>query len=253
MSRIDHQGGVQNGSQSGSQSAPPGASQGDAAGGKPGGDRMGVTGRHGANNKLRADFTIIAGMVQPGAWVLDLGCGDGALLKFLQGARGVKGYGVEIDDANVRAALEAGINVLQSNLERGLRSFGDATFDVVILSQTLQAMHNIEGLMREITRVGKEAIVSFPNLRYAPNFKQLEAGRMPVSDTLPYQWHDTPNVHLCTLLDFEDLCEQVGLAVAERIALTNGKAVTDNPNLNGELAIYRVKKRNDALARLPAE
>ncbi len=216
-------------------------------------DHMAVTARNVAHSKLRADFTIIAGMVQPGAWVLDLGCGDGALLKFLQGARNVKGYGVEIDDGNVRAALEAGINVLQSNLERGLRSFGDATFDVVILSQTLQAMHNIEGLMREITRVGKEAIVSFPNLRYAPNFKQLEAGRMPVSDTLPYQWHDTPNVHLCTLLDFEDLCEEVGLVVAERIALTNGKPVTDNPNVNGELAIYRVKKRNDALASLPQE
>ena len=204
-----------------------------------------------ANHKMRPDFAIIAGMVRADAWVLDLGCGDGALFKYLQGARNVMGYGVEIDDANVRAALEAGINVLQSDIERGLRSFGDATFDVVILSQTLQAMHNIEGLMHEITRVGKEAIVSFPNLRYAPNFKQLEAGRMPVSDVLPYQWHDTPNVHLCTLLDFEDLCEQVGLSIAERIALANGQAVTNNPNINSELAIYRVKKRNDALSVLP--
>lgn len=206
-----------------------------------------------ANRKMRPDFAIIAGMVRADAWVLDLGCGDGALFRYLQGARNVRGYGVEIDDANVRAALEAGINVLQSDLERGLRSFGDATFDVVILSQTLQAMHNIEGLMHEITRVGKEAIVSFPNLRYAPNFKQLEAGRMPVSDVLPYQWHDTPNVHLCTLLDFEDLCEQVGLSIAERIALADGQAVTDNPNVNSELAIYRVKKRNDALSGLPEE
>ena len=206
-----------------------------------------------ANNKMRPDFTIIAGMVRPGSWVLDLGCGDGSLLTFLKGARGVKGYGVEIDDANVRAALEAGVNVLQSNLERGLRSFGDITFDTVILSQTLQAMHNIEGLMHEITRVGKEAIVSFPNLRYAPNFKQLEAGRMPVSDVLPYAWHNTPNVHLCTLLDFEDLCGQLGLSVAERIALANGRPITDNPNVNSELAISRVKKRNDALSSLPPE
>ena len=210
-------------------------------------------GHSNGHGKTRPDFTIIAGMVRPGSWVLDLGCGDGALLKFLKGARGVKGYGVEIDDANVHAALEAGINVLQSNLERGLRSFGDATFDMVILSQTLQAMYNIEGLMHEITRVGKEAIVSFPNLRYAPNFKQLEAGRMPVSSVLPHQWHDTPNVHLCTLLDFEDLCEQVGLSVAERIALADGRPVTDNPNVNSELAIYRVKKRNNALADLPQE
>ena len=219
----------------------------------PAGNHMGNLAGHHGGNKMRPDFTIIAGMVRPGSWVLDLGCGDGALLTFLKKARGVKGYGVEIDDANVRAALEAGINVLQSNLERGLRSFGDATFDVVILSQTLQAMHNIEGLMHEITRVGKEAIVSFPNLRYTPTFAQLEAGRMPVSDALPYQWHNTPNVHLCTLLDFEDLCEQLGLSVAERIALANGRPITDNPNVNSELAIYRVKKRNDALSSLPHE
>ena len=202
---------------------------------------------NGHGSKLRPDFTIIAGMVGPAAWVLDLGCGDGALLKFLKAARGVKGYGVEINDANVLAAMRAGINVLQDNLERGLRSFGDASFDVVIVSQTLQAMHNIETLMREITRVGREAIVSFPNLRYAPNFRQLEAGRMPVSEALPYQWHDTPNVHLCTLLDFEDLCAQLGIAVAERIALANGRPVTDDPNVNSELAIYRVKKINSAL------
>ena len=205
----------------------------------------GPTNGHGS--KLRPDFTIIAGMVRPAAWVLDLGCGDGALLRFLKAAREVKGYGVEINDANVLAAMQAGINVLQDNLERGLRSFGDASFDVVIVSQTLQAMHNIETLMREITRVGREAIVSFPNLRYAPNFKQLEAGRMPVSKTLPHQWHDTPNIHLCTLLDFEDLCAQLGIAVAERIALANGHPVTDDPNVNSELAIYRVKKINDAL------
>ncbi len=189
----------------------------------------------------RADFTIIAGMVRPGTRVLDLGCGDGSLMKFLATARGVKGYGIEIDDTNVLAALKNGINVLQGDLERGLRSFADASFDTVLLSQTLQAMHNIEGLMGEMLRVGREAIVSFPNFRYAPNFRQLEAGHMPVSETLPYQWHNTPNVHLCTLADFEDLCEKLAIVIVERVALANGKPVADDPNINSELAIYRVR------------
>ena len=195
-----------------------------------------------SQSALRADFTIIANMLRPGARVLDLGCGDGALFKFLKSTRGIKGYGIEIDDANVLAALANGINVIQSDLERGLSSFGDATFDTVLLSQTLQAMRNIKGLMQEMARVGREVIVSFPNLRYQPNFEQLRAGRMPVSDTLPHQWHDTPNIHLCTLLDFEDLCAQLGFTIVERVALAHGRPVTEHPNENSELAIYRVKK-----------
>ena len=197
-----------------------------------------------SSNLLRSDFTIIAGMVRPGARVLDLGCGDGSLMKFLAKSRGVKGYGIEIDDANVLAAMTNGVNVLQGNLERGLRSFADASFDTVILSQTLQAMRKIEGLMTEMARVGREAIVSFPNFRYEPHFRQLEAGHMPVSDTLPFQWHNTPNVHLCTLADFEDLCAQLKLDIVERVALARGKPVAMDPNVNGELAIYRVKSGN---------
>ena len=192
------------------------------------------------NGMLRADYTIIAGMVRPGTRVLDLGCGDGSLLKFLSRSRGVKGYGIEIDDAKVLAALKNGVNVLQGNLERGLRSFGDGSFDTVLLSQTLQAMRGIEALMREMVRVGREAVVSFPNFRYEPHFRQLEAGRMPVSEALPYQWHNTPNVHLCTLLDFEDLCRSLGIAIAERVALAQGRPVTGDPNTQSELAIYRV-------------
>lgn len=190
---------------------------------------------------LRADFSIIAGMVRPRTRVLDLGCGDGSLMKFLAAERAIKGYGIEIDDGNVLAALKNGINVLQGDLERGLRSFADASFDTVLLSQTLQAMHNIEGLMGEMLRVGREAIVSFPNFRYAPHFHQLEAGRMPVSDTLPYQWHNTPNVHLCTLADFEDLCGTLAIEIVERVALAKGKPVASDPNINSELAIYRVR------------
>jgi methionine biosynthesis protein MetW len=193
-----------------------------------------------AKARLRPDFTIIAGMVRPGARVLDLGCGDGALLRFLARARGARGYGIEIADANVLAALGNGVNVLQGNLERGLMRFEDASFDTVILSQTLQAMRNVRALLRDMLRVGREAIVSFPNFRYEPHFRQLEAGRMPVSPSLPHQWHDTPNVHLCTLLDFEDLCGELGLTVAERVALAGGKPVQGDPNIQSELAIYRV-------------
>lgn len=191
----------------------------------------------------RADFTIIAGMVRPGSRVLDLGCGDGTLLKYLAAERGAMGYGIEIDDSNVLAALKNGVNVLQGNLERGLASFADAWFDMVVLSQTLQATRNIESLLRDMVRVGREAIVSFPNFRYEPHFRQLEAGHMPVSDALPYQWHNTPNVHLCTLSDFEDLCAQLGIGIAERVALAAGRPVTEAPNVNSELAIYRIGER----------
>jgi methionine biosynthesis protein MetW len=190
---------------------------------------------------MRADFGIIAEMVRPGARVLDLGCGDGSLMRHLAQTRGVSGYGIEIADANVLAALKNGVNVLQGNLERGLRSFADASFDTVLLSQTLQAMRNIEALMKDMVRVGREAVVSFPNFRYEPHFRQLEAGRMPVSDTLPYQWHDTPNVHLCTLADFEDLCGTLSIEIVERVALAGGRLVSAEPNIHSELAIYRVR------------
>lgn len=190
---------------------------------------------------LRADLTIIAGMVRQGSRVLDLGCGDGMLMKTLASERAAKGYGIEIDDANVLAALVNGVNVLQGNLERGLASFADASFDTVLLSQTLQAMRNIEALLLDMVRVGREAIVSFPNFRYQPNFRQLEAGRMPVSESLPHQWHNTPNIHLCTLDDFEDLCRRLRIVIVERVALADGKPVTADPNINGEMAIYRVR------------
>jgi methionine biosynthesis protein MetW len=191
---------------------------------------------------LRPDYAVIAAWVAAGARVLDLGCGDGTLLHHLQERKNVFGYGIEIDDANVLAALSLGNNVIQSDLERGLAAFGDASFDCVILSQALQAMRHIEDLMGEMLRVGQEAIVTFPNFGYAPNRAQVAAGRMPVSPVLPYAWYNTPNIHLCTMLDFEDLCARLGIAVLDCVALTEGKPVAADPNLNGELAIYRVKR-----------
>jgi methionine biosynthesis protein MetW len=186
----------------------------------------------------RADFAAIAQWVKPGARVLDLGCGDGALFKYLKRERDISGYGVEIDDANVLACVKNGVNVVQRNLERGLREFDDQSFEYVILSQTLQAMRNGERILHEMLRVGREGIVTFPNFGYWRNRMHVLRGRMPVSDSLPYQWFDTPNIHLCTLDDFERFCSERKVRIIERKVLTGGRAVDMMPNLLGALAIY---------------
>ncbi len=186
----------------------------------------------------RADFAAIAQWVKPGAHVLDLGCGDGALFQYLKRERDISGYGVEIDDSNVLACVQNGVNVIQRNLERGLREFDDQSFDYVILSQTLQAMRNGERIIREMLRVGREGILTFPNFGYWRNRLHVLKGRMPVSETLPYQWFDTPNIHLCTLDDFEHFCRERKIRILERKVLTDGAPVTAMPNLLGALAIY---------------
>lgn len=191
--------------------------------------------------KFRQDFAIIADWVKLGAKVLDLGCGDGALLYFLRGSLEVRGYGVEKDDTNWLAAMNNGINVIQMDLEAGLSGFEAQSFDVVILSQTLQAVQNTEGIVQEMLRVGREAIVTFPNFGYWQHRMQLIAGQMPVSENLPYQWYDTPNVHLCTIKDFDDFCANHNIKVEERLVLTDGKPVKFMPNLLGSLAMYRLK------------
>jgi methionine biosynthesis protein MetW len=191
----------------------------------------------------RADFSTIAGWVAPNARLLDLGCGDGSLLAYLRESRGASGYGIEIDDAGVLAAIGNGVNVIQSDLESGLVGFDDQSFDSVILSQTLQAMRHIEELVAEMLRVGREAIVSFPNFGHWSHRLQVLAGRMPVSKSLPYQWYNTPNVHLCTVADFDAYCEQRAVHVLERVVLSDGERVSVLPNLLGALAIYRFRQR----------
>ncbi|OFZ93262.1 MAG: methionine biosynthesis protein MetW [Betaproteobacteria bacterium RIFCSPLOWO2_02_67_12] len=188
----------------------------------------------------RPDLVAIARWVASGARVLDLGCGDGALLKYLWQAKQAPGYGVEIDAAHVVECVRNDVNVLQMNLEDGLATFGDRSFDCVILSETLQAIHHTEQLMRDMLRVGREAIVSFPNFGYWPARLQVAFGHMPVSQELPYQWYDTPNVHLCTLQDFEDFCRRLGFRILERVALDRGRSVGLLPNLLGSLAVYRL-------------
>jgi methionine biosynthesis protein MetW len=191
---------------------------------------------------LRPDFAAIAGWVSMGSSVLDLGCGDGSLLKYLKDSRRVNGYGVEIDDESVLACVKNSVNVIQSDLDRGLAEFENRSFDYVILSQTLQAMRNSERIISDMLRVGSEGIVTFPNFGYWKNRLQVLAGRMPVSDNLPYEWHDTPNVHLCTIADFERFCAERRVDILERKVLTNGHPVGVLPNLLGALAVYRFQR-----------
>lgn len=193
--------------------------------------------------KSRRDFALIAEWVVPKAKVLDLGCANGALLGYLRDELDVRCYGVEKDDNNWLACMQNGIDVIQMDLEAGLSGFEAQSFDVVILSQTLQAMHNTEGIVKEMLRVGREAIVTFPNFGYWRNRLQLMGGQMPVSENLPYQWYDTPNVHLCTIDDFDEFCEKHNIQVEERLVLTNDKPVSFMPNLLGSLAMYRLRSR----------
>jgi methionine biosynthesis protein MetW len=190
----------------------------------------------------RPDFAAIARWIPEGASVLDLGCGDGSLLRYLAETRKVRGYGVEIDDQNIVACIKNGVNVIQSNLESGLSGFEDHAFDYVVLSQTLQATRHTEPLVREMLRVGREGIVSFPNFGYWKARLNVLRGQMPVSDVLPYQWYDTPNVHLCTLDDFEMFCEKYQISILERRVMTEGNEIGLLPNLFGATAMYRFKR-----------
>jgi methionine biosynthesis protein MetW len=188
---------------------------------------------------VRPDLDAIVRWVPQGARVLDLGCGDGALLRALWQQRAAPGYGVEIDDEKVLACVANDVNVLQVDLESGLSLFSDASFDCVILSLTLQAVHRTEAVLREMLRVGREAIVSFPNFGHWSARLQVMQGRMPVSASLPYEWYETPNVHHCTITDFEYLCRRMDIRIRERLVLHEGKPVSALPNLLGSLAVYR--------------
>lgn len=195
-------------------------------------------------NLSRPDFAAIAEWIKPKTKILDLGCGNGALLHYLRDKRDIFGYGVEIDDKNVLSCIHNGVNVIQNDLESGLSGFESDSFDYVILSQTLQAMRHTEDIIQEMLRVGKEGIVSFPNFGYWKNRLQVIRGHMPVSESLPYSWFDTPNIHLCTLGDFEVLCQQCNAQILERRVMTNGYPINYFPNLTGMLAFYRFKKNS---------
>jgi len=190
----------------------------------------------------RPDFAAIAAWIPEGSSVLDLGCGDGSLLRYLKDTRNIRGYGVEISDSNIEACILNGVNVIQSDLETGLSGFENNSFDYVILSQTLQATRHTEPLMQEMLRVGREGIVSFPNFGYWKNRVNVLRGNMPVSEDLPYQWYDTPNVHLCTLHDFESFCFQFKMQILDRRVMTGDNNVSLLPNLLGSMAVYRFRR-----------
>ncbi len=190
-----------------------------------------------------ADLSVmerIARLVPSGSRVLDLGCGDGALLEHLQQRRGCSGYGVEIDDTKVQACLRRGVNVLQLNLEEGLTMFGDDAFDVVLQIDTLQHLRNAETMLRETARVGRIAIVAFPNFAHWPNRLAVLQGRMPVTKRLPYQWYDTPNIRVGTYADFEVLARSCGLRVEDSFGLHEGQEVRTLPNLMASTAVFKL-------------
>jgi methionine biosynthesis protein MetW len=194
-------------------------------------------------NVLRADLAFIAHWVRPASHVLDLGCGDGVMLEYLQSDKQCIGYGVEIDDSKIPHCIERGVAVIQQDLETGMAMFDDNAFDTVLCLSALQMMKNVEGVLRDIARVGREAIVSFPNFAYWPHRVSILRGRMPVSKLLPYEWYDTPNIRYSTIRDFEELANRVGLEVLGCVALQNGKPVTFMPNWRGSLAVFRLKKK----------
>ena len=194
-------------------------------------------------NQLRPDLAFIAHWITPGTHVLDVGCGDGVMLDYLQSDKHCSGYGVEIADDKVLACVQRGVNVIQQDMENGLSIFSDNAFDTVLCLSSLQMMKHVEPLLRDIARIGKEAIVSFPNFGYWPHRTALLRGKMPVSKALPYEWYDTPNVRCATIHDFADLADDVGLQVMECMALHEGKPIHWLPNLRGSLALFRLRKK----------
>ena len=187
----------------------------------------------------RPDMALIAELVPKGSRVLDLGCGNGEFLAYLREHRQCSGYGIEIDDANVLACTQRGVNVIQLNLEEGLALFDDQSFDVVLQIETLQHLRNTEKMLRETARVGRIGIVSFPNFAHWPNRLQIAAGRMPVTRALPYQWYDTPNIRVATHADFEVLARRDGLRILESFGIQKGAAVRRWPNLLASVAVFK--------------
>jgi methionine biosynthesis protein MetW len=190
----------------------------------------------------RKDLEIIASLVPAGSRVLDLGCGDGELLAWLQQHKKCTGYGIELDDSNVHACVQRGVQVIQLNLEEGLALFDDRSFDVVLQLDTLQHLRNTQRMLTETARVGRSGIVSFPNFAHWRNRLHVLGGRMPVTKALPYQWYDTPNIRVGTLADFEVLAHTCGLRVSDRFGLQAGRVVRRWPNLRASVAVFKFEQ-----------
>lgn len=191
---------------------------------------------------LRADLKVIAGWIRPQARVLDLGCGDGALLAYLMREKRCTAYGVEIDDEELLSCVRRGVNVIQGNIEQGLDIFADGRFDVVVSSMAIQATHKTERVLREMGSLGAECIVSFPNFGHWYHVWSILRGNMPVSRQMPYQWYETPNLHLATVGDFEALLARLELEIIERRFLADGEPVRWLPGKRATQAIYRFRR-----------
>lgn len=195
---------------------------------------------------MRIDFDHLQQWIARDSRVLDLGCGDGTLLALLRDNKNVQGYGLEIDPQQIQACISRGVNVINQNLDRGLGNFGDDSFDTVLMTQAIQTMHFPHKVLDEMLRVGKECIVTFPNFgHYKARVHLAFRGRMPVSDLLPYEWYNTPNIHFCTFKDFEVLCREKGIRVLHRQVVNERSAQWLGrlaPNLFGETAIYHLRK-----------
>ncbi len=196
---------------------------------------------------MRPDLEIIQQWIEPNSRVLDLGCGDGSLLGFLKQAKNVSDIGLEIDPTNIELCLARGVNVIEQNLNRGLSNFTTASFDTVLLTQTLQALSRPDLLIDEMLRIGKKGIVTFPNFgNWKSRFYLATRGRMPVSKFMPYQWFDTPNIHFCTVKDFDALCAAKNIKVLTRTVVDSQHqgnwSIKLWPNLLGEIAIYHITR-----------
>ena len=199
-------------------------------------------------NTLRADLSLIEPWVKPNSRVLDLGCGSGIFLKYLKDTKNVHGYGLEINPEKITACIQKGVNVIEQNLDKGLANFDDNSMDTVVMTQALQAVQRPDQLLDEMLRIGQQAIVTFPNFgHWSTRLYLLLKGRMPMSETLPHNWYDTPNIHLCTFRDFEVLCHEKGIRILN-------KTVVDSqlkkhwftslwPSLLGETAIYHITRK----------
>lgn len=197
--------------------------------------------------ELRTDQALIADWIQPRSRVLDLGCGDGTLMTYLHRQRQATGYGLEIDPDNITACLTRGVPVIQSDVDAGLSDFDDNSFDYVIMTQTLQAVHYPLNVINEMLRVGREGIVTFPNMGHWRSRMHIALrGRMPMTMALPYKWHDSPNIHLCSIKDFESLCDEEGIEILEYTTVDHAHRSSLGmrlfPSLLGEIAIYRFRR-----------